>query len=140
VSEVIKIPFDLYSRLGTHAKGFETPADVIERILNFYEGKRGDVKPVVEFSNVELPAQVEIIYYPPSEAKFKQALLKTKVAYILLHKIDGTAELKEWNALSFGVDSSVSGNLRSGYLRNWKKKGIVRAEVSTERKDLLNNK
>ena len=135
MSQVIKISFELYSRLGTHAKGFETPADVIEKILNFYEN-HGGVEPSVSAEpRREYPIFPEIIYYPNNEKDFKQALLRTKVAYILLHKVDGTTELKEWNALNFRSDSSVNGNLRSGYLRGWKEKGIVKAEVSIDRRD-----
>lgn len=136
MSQVIKIPFQLYDRLGLHAKGFETPTDVIERILNFYESQEG-VKSTEKFeTRKELTGTPDITFYPSNEHNFKKELLKTKVAYILLHKVDGTTELKEWNALNFRPDSSVNGNLRSGYLRDWKNKGIIRAEISTDRDDL----
>jgi hypothetical protein len=35
---VIRIPDALYTRLEKHAKGFDTPANVIERLLNQIEG------------------------------------------------------------------------------------------------------
>ncbi len=38
MSPVIRIPEDLYSRLENHAKGFDTPANVIETLLNHFEG------------------------------------------------------------------------------------------------------
>jgi len=38
MSKTIRIPAGLYSRLEQHAKGFDTPASTIERILNAYEG------------------------------------------------------------------------------------------------------
>ena len=38
MSPVIRIPKDLYSRLEQHAKGFDTPANVIETLLNHFEG------------------------------------------------------------------------------------------------------
>lgn len=137
MSQVVKIPFELYKRLGTHVKGFETPADVIERILNSYENQ-GNVETTVNTEpRRELPISLEITYYPNNEQDFKQALLRTKVAYVLLHKVDGTTEFKEWNALNFRADSSVNSNLRSGYLRGWKEKGIFKAEVSTDRSDFL---
>ncbi|BBO78610.1 hypothetical protein DSCW_60270 [Desulfosarcina widdelii] len=41
MSQVIRIPEHLYKRLETHAKGFDTPAGVIERVLSFYEKHRG---------------------------------------------------------------------------------------------------
>jgi len=38
VSKTIRIPADVYKRLEEHARGFDTPANVIERLLNSYEG------------------------------------------------------------------------------------------------------
>ncbi len=38
MSQVIRIPANIYSRLEKHAKGFDTPANVIEKLLNHYEG------------------------------------------------------------------------------------------------------
>lgn len=38
MSPVIRVPDDLYSRLEQHAKGFDTPANVIETLLNHFEG------------------------------------------------------------------------------------------------------
>ena len=41
MSQVIRIPEALYQRLENHAQGFDTPANVIEKILNFYESTCG---------------------------------------------------------------------------------------------------
>ncbi len=79
---------------------------------------------------------LEIFYHPSDELSFKKLLLQTQRAYILLHMTDGTTALKEWNASNFGDDSNVGRNLRSGYLRNWKQKGIFKAEISTKKEDL----
>jgi len=38
MSPVIRLPSDVYSRLENHASGFDTPANVIEKLLNHYEG------------------------------------------------------------------------------------------------------
>jgi len=38
MSKTIRIPSELFIRLEKHAKGFDTPASVIERILDSYEG------------------------------------------------------------------------------------------------------
>ena len=35
MGQVIRISTNLYQRLGRHAEGFEPPASVIEKILNF---------------------------------------------------------------------------------------------------------
>ncbi len=36
--EQIKIPSEMYERLAKHAQGFDTPKNVINRLLNHYEG------------------------------------------------------------------------------------------------------
>ena len=136
MSQVIRITANLYQRLGLYAEGFETPSSVIEKILNFYEEQKG----IKHESNIKsfdkTPTSLEIIYYPPDEDDFKQKLLQTKKAYVLIHKTDGTTEFKEWNASNMSADSTVNGNLRSGYLRGWKSRGIFKAEISTNRNDL----
>ena len=38
MSQVIRIPSHIYSRLEQHARGFDTPANVIEKLLNHYDG------------------------------------------------------------------------------------------------------
>jgi len=38
MSKTIRIPANLFTRLENHARGFDTPANVIERILDAYEG------------------------------------------------------------------------------------------------------
>ena len=38
MSPVIRLPADIYKRLECHAAGFDTPAKVIEKLLNHYEG------------------------------------------------------------------------------------------------------
>ncbi|MCW7551092.1 hypothetical protein NX722_00125 [Endozoicomonas gorgoniicola] len=38
MSHVIRIPAKIYNRLEQHAQGFDTPANVIEKLLNHYEG------------------------------------------------------------------------------------------------------
>lgn len=140
MSQVIRIQEELYKRLEKYAHGFDTPANVIEKILDFYERHSGNSieaeqeKPNQSF---ELPSSLEIIYHPGGENIFKQELLKKKQAYILLHKIDGTSELKVWNASKFSPDSTINGNLRSGYLRGWKNKGIYKAEVAINKADII---
>ena len=38
MGNVIRIPSEIYSRLEGHAEGFDTPANVIEKLLDHYEG------------------------------------------------------------------------------------------------------
>lgn len=46
MSNVIRMPQGLYERLASHAISFDTPINVIERLLNHFEGV--DLKPVIK--------------------------------------------------------------------------------------------
>jgi len=137
MSQAIRIPVNLYQRLSSHAEGFDTPANVIERMLNFYEEQKGLESTAKHESVNKESTSLEIIYYPSDEQSFKKLLLQTKMAYVLLHKVDRSKELKDWNASKFSTYSNVNANLRSGYLRSWKTRGICKAEVSTNKDDLI---
>jgi hypothetical protein len=50
MSQVIRIPANIFTRLASHAKGFDTPINVIERLLNHYEGS-GYTSTAEEHSN-----------------------------------------------------------------------------------------
>lgn len=136
MSQVIRISEELYKRLENHANGFDTPSNVIERVLNLYEGvtdASSDTKPNPE----KAPASdLEIIYFADSEEDFKKQLISKKKAYIKLHYTNGVTETKSWNAKRFSPKSRVDGNLRSGYLRGWKDRGIFRAELSVNHEDV----
>ncbi len=139
MSQVIRIPENLYDRLEKYAHGFDTPANVIEKILNYYE-KHCEEHPEIPQKqpdqSINLPTSLEIIYHPGGENIFKKALLEKKQAYICLYKIDGTSEINIWNASKFSPHSDVNNNLRSGYLRNWKKKGIFKAVIAIDKTDI----
>ena len=79
----IKISNELYQRLGVHAKGFDTPANVIERILDFYEEKMGVDSKVEIKTETNVPTSLEIVFYPSSVQDFQQELIKTKKAFLL---------------------------------------------------------
>lgn len=140
MSQVIRITSELYKRLEHHATGFDTPSNVIERILNFYEG--GDqtdlatLNATSSIEEVEPADKLDIIYHPANENIFKKDLLFKKRAYIKLYYTNGQTEVKEWNASRFTEHSSVDSNLRSGYLRGWKRRGIHKAELSVNKNDL----
>ena len=71
-----------------------------------------------------------------AETIFKKALIEKKEAYVRLYKIDGTFELKYWNASKFNEFSTLRNNINSGYLRGWKDRGIYKAEFAIEKSDL----
>lgn len=138
----IQITEDLFNRLAHQSVRFETPVDVIEKILTFYENEHGNTsspEPAepAPTTRLELPEKLDIIYYPGDEKSFKELFLQTDSAYVLLYFKDGKRVLKEWIRSNFTQDSSVNGNLRSGYLRRWRDKGIIKAEVSTKKEDLI---
>lgn len=129
----ILLPELLFKRLESHAKGFDTPANVIERILDYYEetneaeypqGANRQYAEVMEQGN-----QLTLTFAPSDEDEFKKLLLEKKIARVELYKIDGSKVIKTWRANSFSKSSSLRGNLLSGYLRGWREKGIYKAEV-----------
>jgi hypothetical protein len=131
MSQVIRVTDEIYKRLEAHASGFVTPSEVIENILNAYEGITPGLPSTHEIDReMEQSNNLEIVFPHDTEAGFKQALLSHKKAYIRLHFTDGTTEIKPWRAHGFSETSSVKGNLRSGQLRGWKSKGITKAELS----------
>ena len=137
MSQVITISDELYKRLGAYVSGFDnTPSNVIEAILNAYEEQSPNIKPNINAqsqSEVGPSHGLEISYEDGSEEAFKRRLLENKMAYIKLHYTNDTTEIKEWTASRFSPSSSVGGNLRSGYLRGWKRRGIFKAELSIHR-------
>jgi len=137
---VIRIPDDLYRRLERHANGFDTPSNVIEKLLNVYEGagEEGPKTPA-EDNNIQAfvaPSSLEILYHPGPEETFKERFLESKLAYIKLYYTDGTTKDKVWKAGRFSESSSVKGNLLSGYLRGWRDKGIFKAELVIDLEDI----
>ncbi len=128
MSQVIRITDELYDRLKNHAKGFDTPAKVIETILNSYEAN--GFKPTQTETEIVPAVSLEISYGGLSESAFKEKLLKNKFAYISMFFTNGEVKSKHWNASNFTSESNLGGNLRSGFLRGWRKKGINKAELS----------
>ncbi|MEP0073359.1 MAG: hypothetical protein ABJE79_11700 [Marinomonas sp.] len=128
MSQVIRITDELYERLKSHAEGFDTPASVVERVLNSYEAN--GFKPVLKMPEVIPAVNLEISYGGKSESAFKESLIKNKFAYITLFFTNGEVKTKRWNASKFSEESNLGGNLRSGFLRGWRKKGISKAELS----------
>ena len=137
MSQVIRISDELYKRLEGLASGFDTPSNVIEMVLNAYEGVSFSKSSSNEInSNITASTKLEIVYFPSTEEAFKEEFLVSKKAYIKFFYTSGETELKEWNSADFKDTSKVAGNLRSGYLRGWKEKGIVKAEIAINRNDI----
>ncbi|MCD4674743.1 MAG: hypothetical protein K8S18_01955 [Desulfobacula sp.] len=141
MSQVIRIPLSLYKRLESHAQGFQTPGDVIAKILDAYEKNQTDnISPGIPKITNRLPSKhLEIIFYPPNDARFKELLLERREAWVALYKTDGSCEVNKWNANRFSESSSVKGNLQSGYLRNWRDKGIIKAEIAIDKDEITSH-
>jgi len=120
---VIRISDKLYARLESHAKGFDTPSALIERLLDAQDG-------IVIKEIKESTEKPELIFLPSDEDQFKKLLISGKQAAVSLHRIDGSIEKRIWKANKISQSSNIRGNLWSGILRGWKKKGIVKAELS----------
>ncbi len=140
MSQVIRIPISLYKRLENHVTGFDnSPAKIIEKILDFYENNNGLVidNPLTIPSS-PIPNSLEIIYHPDNnQDSFSRDFLKKQLAYIRVYKTDGSTEVFTWRlreSQGFTINSSVKANLMTGRLRGWKEKGIYKAEVSTDNK------
>ncbi|PJE57156.1 hypothetical protein [Marinomonas sp. BSi20584] len=112
----IEVSFDTYNRLEALAEGFDTPEAVIIRLLDSAEG-RVEAKPLLSFS-------------PMDEDFFKQKLIETKEAEVVIYKTDGSREVTRWKANRISSTSNLRGNLWSGLLRGWKSKGIKSAEFN----------
>jgi len=120
---VIRISDELYARLESNAVGFDTPSALIERLLDKCDG-------IEQVNLPESTKKPELIFQPTNEEQFKEQLLDKKQASVRLYKQNGSVENRTWNAERLSKSSNLRGNLWSGLLRGWKKKGIVKAEFS----------
>lgn len=114
----IEISEKLYDRLGKHVKGFETPEEVIMRILDHYESRNSEKRPELVFE--------------PDEEGFKSELLRKKMAWKIFEFADGSKQIEEWAANQFNENSNLRANIWSGALRDWKNKGIKQLTLTTE--------
>jgi len=121
----IEISEEINQRLSTHRVGFETQEQVIERLLDHYEAKLNQERPVVKFV--------------PNESEFKQNLVQKKSAWKELHFNDGSVKVEEWIASQFKETSSLRSNIWSGPLRDWKSKGVSKLILSIEKPSTKSN-
>lgn len=129
MSQVIRISDQLFKRLEKYAKGFDTPAKVIEKILDEYEGVESaeSRQDVIQPSN-----NLELIFSEGSEEDFKSTFLNSGLATVEIFYTNGSTEVYQWRKNNFTENSSAKGNLMSGRLRGWKEKGITKAIIKAE--------
>ena len=120
---VIRISESLYQRLSAHAQGFDTPANVIERLLDQVEG----VSPGSDDHRQSCLQRPELHFFP-SEDRFRKGLIDGRTGQVVLHYADGSREDKPWQASRFTERSNLRANIWSGLLRGWEEKQIVSAE------------
>ena len=124
---VIRIPESLYQRLSAHAEGFDTPANVIEKLLNQIEG----TPPSAGSTGSNEPHRPELHFFP-SEDTFRKGLIEGKTGQVVLHFADGGKRDKPWHPSRFTERSNLRANIWSGLLRGWEEKQIVSAEFHME--------
>jgi hypothetical protein len=125
MSKLIDISDETEKKLTAIMRGFDSYNDLIKFLINFYEYELG------LDSYIEPSTSLIIEFLPENDEKiFKERLLKEKRAYVHLLLTNGITEIKEWNANKLTESSNIVGNLRSGPLRDWKKRGIVKAMIS----------
>jgi len=117
-----------YERLEKHAAGFNDTADrAINRLLDLVENSKestAELKPELTFTE-----QIDGGYRGLDSDEFKSKLVKVQKAEIVIHYADSSHKVKIWKASKFNNESNLLANIWSGPLRDWKKKGIVRAEL-----------
>ena len=132
----IEVSYEVYKKLEALASGFDTPCDVIERLLNDYKVENSKPMGVAISKSTQRLLPPEVVFIPSKHA-FRQQLLEHKCAYIKLYYANGISDIKEWRALRFTENSHLGNNLNSGYLRGWKDKGIRKAILAIDR-DAIN--
>ena len=141
---------DLISETTERICGFKPEPELVEQFLagrshaltNALEGS----PPLVASREANAPsarrthregrgAVLPITLDPDGEADFKDALLRSKEAWIEMSYNDGRKEVDHWDASRMSASSSVIGNLRSrSKFRSgtWQKNGIDSLRVSIE--------
>jgi hypothetical protein len=102
---------------------------ILEKMLKYANYNRSENPSIEEHPkkssiNVENGGQ---LLFLPSEEVFRENILKTHKANWTITYTDGTEKDGIWNANNITETSNIIGNIRSGYLRGWKEKGIVKA-------------
>jgi hypothetical protein len=88
---------------------------------------KNEIKNETEDENIVEIATGGIIELLPDKETFRKKLLKYHKAHYTIEYADGKIKKGIWSANNITEVSSITNNIRSGYLRNWKKNGIVKA-------------
>ena len=136
----ITINEKLSARLSIYQynQGLPSWESAIERLLNLAEkqsqfhgsASTGATKPTVA------PARFPQIIYRCEQSgteigkeEFQRRLLTHKKARVRIHYTDGSVRDKIWHANNITEGSDIRANLATGYLRDWRKKRICKAEI-----------
>jgi hypothetical protein len=106
MSDVIRVPPYLYKRLESHASGFDSPANVIEKILDFYERNhhktskstesyRTSHEPSVQKSYTSAPRATETFNYVLRTDSYTITSAKGTSETFRVPKIDDAQGIKE---------------------------------------------
>ena len=96
--------------------------------------KEIDVETLEKYENTNEYSFGNELELLPDKNTFRNKLLKIKSANWKIIYSDGSVKEGIWDARNMTEYSNIIGNIRSGYLRNWRKKGIVK--VTFEVKDI----
>ncbi|KAA0257298.1 hypothetical protein FHQ18_09620 [Deferribacter autotrophicus] len=135
MGKIIKLTSETYERLANLAKPFETEEALINRLIDFYIQQNNKSK-VIRGYNEKDKVKKPLLIFHPDEFTFFKDILSKKIAYGIIYYKNGDKEYITWKAHKLKPTSNLRANLYSGYLRNWRKKGIVKFEISTNIDDL----
>jgi hypothetical protein len=77
-----------------------------------------------------------LVFHPADEKQFLKQLIERKAAWVKIDYQDGSSETIPWHASRMKPTSNLRANIWSGQLRDWKAKGIVKAEFFIDRGDI----
>lgn len=136
MSITIRISKDIYQKLEALARGFETPGDVIEKLLDGHVEFKTEPKENTNITPLVPATRLDLVFRPSPQSNFVQMLLREKKAYIRRYYTNDSHDTSEWNASKFRPESDLLNNLRSGYLRGWRQSGICKAVLAFNQDDL----
>ena len=105
---------------------FFSKIDIPEEIRNICSGIKPKPPRDIEGNN---NCEIELL---PNETKFREKLLEFHKAKWTILYSNGKSKKGIWDAKNISKTSNIKGNIRSGYLRNWKENGIVKAIFEVE--------